>query len=87
MRRGENAFNSGHVLRVHFEPGNGSLSGKIQASMKDKAYDVKVSHLPLDVQCQPFLTHCLCKMFIQLVLNSSTFTLKVCIALCQFILQ
>lgn len=42
VKKGLNAFNSGHVLSVVVQPG-GIFRGKVQASMKKKTYEVEVS--------------------------------------------
>lgn len=45
MERGENAYESGHVVDFHINPEiqPALLKGKVEASMKDKKYDVEVS--------------------------------------------
>lgn len=43
IARGENAVQSNHVVTFAYDGLGKTLSGKIQASMKDKAYEVQVS--------------------------------------------
>ena len=44
VKKGLNAFNSNRVVNVSVLPG-GIIKGKIQASMKQKVYQVEVSEL------------------------------------------
>ena len=43
IERGENHFNSGHVLSYSYS--DGILRGSVQASMKNKSYKVTVSEV------------------------------------------
>lgn len=43
IKRGENAVESNHVLQMQFDAELMILKGKVQASMKDKTYNVNVS--------------------------------------------
>ena len=45
VKRRENGFNSRHVMMAAFEPSLGHFHGNVQASMRDKSYDVKVVYL------------------------------------------
>ena len=45
VKRGENAVNSNHIVSVQPDTTTGVVIGKVQASMKDKAYDVQVGVL------------------------------------------
>lgn len=42
VQKGENAVQSQHVLSVTTDTESGIIFGQVQASMKDKTYDVKV---------------------------------------------
>jgi hypothetical protein len=42
VSRAENAVSSGHMMSFSYDANELVLSGKVQASMKDKSYDVQV---------------------------------------------
>ena len=46
IKRGENAVKSGHMVAVQHHWELGTLRAQVQASMKDKSYDVSVSSPP-----------------------------------------
>ena len=47
--RGENAFHSNRIMSFLFDKEPGHISATVQASMKDKTYEIQVSSLKLRV--------------------------------------